>query len=51
MNFFLGMAISVLLSTLKEIVKNKEKKAEMKKAMLKVSRAINTVYGDDPDFA
>ncbi len=40
------MAITIILST----VKNPAKKAELKKAMLKIRNTINTVYAGDPDF-
>ncbi len=40
------MAIAIILST----VKNPAKKAELKKAMLKIRNSINTAYAGDPDF-
>lgn len=49
MNFFLDMAISVILSTLKELVKNRKKKAGLRKAMLKVRDTIDAVYDGATD--
>ena len=51
MNFFFDMAVSVVLTVLKEVIKNKEKKAEVRKAMLKISNSIAAAYADDQDFA
>jgi hypothetical protein len=50
MDTWLTMAISVVLLALKETIKNPAKKAELKKAMLKIRDQINLIYGDDPDF-
>ncbi len=44
------MGITTILSVLKESVKNEQKKADLKKAMLKIRNAINTLYADDEDF-
>ncbi len=48
--YLIQMAITVLLSVLKESVKNEQKKADLKKAMLKIRNAINTLYAGDEDF-
>ncbi len=45
-DLLIQMAVSILLST----VKNPEKRAELKRAMLKVRNQINLAYQDDPDF-
>lgn len=50
-DFWLEMALSVLFATLKQIIKNPEKKADVKKAMLKLRNTIDVAYGDDTDFA
>mgnify|MGYP001320477171 CR=1 FL=1 len=50
-DLFLNLAISTLLTAIKESVKNPEKKITLKRAFLKVRNAINTLYLDDPDFA
>ena len=50
MDFWTNMAISVVLSVLKEMIKNPAKKEELKKAMLKVRNQIEVVYTEDPDF-
>lgn len=48
--FDVEIAFTVLLSVLKSTVKNKKKKAELKRAMLKLRNQINLIYGNDPDF-
>ena len=50
MDFWFDMATAVILSTIKQVVKNPQKKEDVKKAMLKIRNAINVVYGSDPDF-
>lgn len=40
------MAITIVLST----IKNPAKKAQLKKAMLKIRNTINASYSGDPDF-
>jgi hypothetical protein len=45
-DLLIQMAVSILLST----IKNPEKRAELKRAMLKVRNTINMAYADDPDF-
>jgi hypothetical protein len=42
----IGMAVSIVLST----IKNPAKKAQLKKAMLKIRNQINLAYAGDPDF-
>jgi len=49
-DFYLDLALSVLFSTLKTVIKNEERKAALKKAMLKLRNAIDVAYGDDDDF-
>ena len=52
MNFYVDMAISVLLALLsKTIPKDGSSKKEWKKAFLKVFKAIGAAYSDDPDFS
>jgi hypothetical protein len=41
------MAIAVVLS----VIKNPDKKAKLKKALLKVRNQINFAYKNDPEFA
>lgn len=43
---YINMALSVLLTA----IKNPNKKATLKKALLKLRNAINTLYAGDPDF-
>jgi len=45
-DFLLAMGISVLL----QVIKNPDKKAAVKKQMLKVFNAIKANYAGDPDF-
>ena len=45
-NLIIQMAVTVVLST----IKNPAKKASLKKAMLKIFTSIKTVYAGDPDF-
>lgn len=46
MDYLLPMAVSIILST----IKNPAKKAELKAVMLKIYRNIKAQYADDPDF-
>lgn len=43
----ISMAIAVVLS----VIKNPDKKAKLKKALLKVRNQINFAYKNDPEFA
>lgn len=45
-DLIISMAISVILST----IKNPKKKLELKRAMLKIRNTINLAYASDPDF-
>ena len=49
-DFLLNMGITTVLTAIKQSVKNPEKKATLKKAMLKIRNSINALYADDPDF-
>jgi hypothetical protein len=46
----IDMGISFVLSAIKESFKNPAKKAQLKKAMLKVRNQINLLYAGDADF-
>lgn len=50
-NYLLGIAVSVLLTALKDSVKNAAHKATLKSIALKIYTQIGVVYADDPDFA
>lgn len=50
MDYWLDMALAVMFSTLKQVIKNPVKKAELKKAMLKLRDNINIAYAGDVDF-
>lgn len=50
MDDLIDLALAVVFSVLKKSVKNTQKKAELKKAMLKLRNVINTTYFGDPDF-
>lgn len=43
---YISLAVSVILST----IKNPAKKASLKAALLKVFKTIRATYADDPDF-
>jgi hypothetical protein len=49
-NMFISMGISILLTALKDSVKNPKKKEELRKAMLKVYTSIKALYAGDEDF-
>ena len=44
MNIFETLAISVILAAIKEAVKNPERAATLKRALIKVRDAINALY-------
>jgi len=48
--FSIDMALAVLFRVLKNAVKSKQAKKDMKQSMLKLRNAINDLYADDPDF-
>lgn len=48
--YWVQLAITVLLTTIKQTVKNPAKKQDLKRAFLKVRDAINALYAGDPDF-
>lgn len=45
-----GILINLGISAILSAIKNPDKKAPLKRAMLKVRNAINTAYAGDPDF-
>jgi len=49
-DLLLNMGISFVLTAIKESFKNKTKKEELKKAMLKIRNQINLLYAGDADF-
>jgi hypothetical protein len=50
MDYFVNIGISLVLSALKQAVKNPAHKAELRNAMLKIYTQIGIVFGDDPQF-
>ena len=46
-DFLVSMGLSVIFEVLKNVVKNKDSKEKMRKAMLKLFNAIKTAY---PEF-
>lgn len=50
MDMWVSMAIAAVLTAIKDSVKNKTKKKQLKAAMLKVRNAINELYAGDKDF-
>ena len=49
-NVLFDLGISFVFTSLREAVKNAEKKAKLKKIMLKIKNQIEIVFSDDPDF-
>jgi len=49
-NVLFDLGISFVFTALREAVKNAEKKAKLKKIMLKIKNQIEIVFSDDPDF-
>ena len=49
-SFWIDFAFSTLFTILKTSIKNEEKKAALKRAMLKLRNQINAAYALDPDF-
>lgn len=49
-SFFFDLAISTVLSVIKAAFKSDDKRASVKKALLKVRNQINALYSGDPDF-
>lgn len=47
---WVDFAISILLTTLRGAVKNEQRKAELRAAMLKVAATIQAIWGTDEDF-
>lgn len=45
-DLFIQLGITAIL----QAVKNEAKRAQLKKALLKVRNAINMAYANDPDF-
>lgn len=50
MDFYISMALSIIFQVLKQSVKNKKSKADLKAAFLKLRDQINALYADDEDF-
>lgn len=48
--FWEDFAFSTVFTVIRGVIKNKKKKAEAKRLMLKLRDLINVAYGDDPDF-
>lgn len=49
--FWVEMALAILFSVLKQVVKNPASKESLKRAMLKLYSSIKLAYAGDPDFA
>lgn len=47
MDFYLSMAIAVILTGIKQAVKNPEKAEDLKRALLKVRDQIDLLYPDN----
>lgn len=49
-NPLFDLGISFVFATLRLVIKNPKKKAELKRVFLKVRNVINDAYAGDPDF-
>jgi len=49
-SIFFDMGVAFVLSAIKAAFKSDEKRAALKKALLKVRNQINALYYSDPDF-
>jgi hypothetical protein len=49
-SFFFDLAVSTVLSVIKAAFKSKSRRADLKRALLKVRNQINALYYGDPDF-
>ena len=49
-DFWVELGLSVVFSALKQAVKKPDKKAALKRAMLKLRNTINAAYAGDADF-
>lgn len=47
---WISMAISLVLLAIKDSVKNPARKADLRKAFLKIYNAIKDLYAGDPEF-
>ena len=50
-DYFVDMALGIIFSALKVLVKNPKRKGQLKKAFLKLRDAINTAFAGDSDFS
>ncbi|MGH9492607.1 MAG: hypothetical protein ACRD2K_03820 [Terriglobales bacterium] len=49
-DFWVDMALAIVFSVLKQVVKNPGRKEALKKAFLKLRNTINAAYAGDSDF-
>lgn len=49
-NIWEDMVINFFFSILRGVVKNPQKKEDLKRVMLKIRNVINMTYADDDDF-
>lgn len=49
-DFLFDLGVSVILTVLRESIKNPQRKAEVRRAMLKVWTQIGIVFGADEEF-
>jgi len=49
-DFWVDMALAIVFSVLKQVVKNPERKAALKRALLKLRNTIDAAYAGDADF-
>lgn len=50
LEFILDLGISAVLTTLREAIKNPERKLQVRRVMLKLYTQIGIVFGADDDF-
>jgi hypothetical protein len=48
-SFWVDFAISIILTTIRNAVKNEESKESLKRALLKVRNAINALYPEESE--
>jgi hypothetical protein len=49
-DYLISLALSVMFTLIKSVVKNQQSRIEMRKALLKLFISIRAAYPNDPDF-
>jgi len=50
MNWWYSFILGSVVGAIRQVVKNEESKAKMKKVLLDIHMTIKAIYADDPDF-